>query len=531
MSGVRTDAVPEPVRRPRADTERTAQLTSWDAAGWAGLRVVVTGLGVTGFSVADTLVELGAAVVVVDGDAGPQNQARADTLRIVGVHEVLLDREATHTLPQVQGAPAELVVTSPGWRPDQPLLRQAHAAGLPIWSDVELAWRVRERPGRPTADWVCLTGTNGKTTTVTMVEAILRADGRRALACGNVGTPVLDAIRDPQGFDALALELSSFQLHWTHSVAPASSAVLNLAEDHVDWHGSMEEYAAAKGKVYANTRLACVFNEHDPRTRALVEGADVQEGCRAVGFTTDTPGLSDVGVVDGILVDRAFTPNRRHEAVALAERTDLGPVAPRHTVANAAAAAALTRAVGVRPEAVAEGLRSYDRGEHRIQLVATSRDVMWINDSKATNPHAADASLAAFSSVVWLAGGLPKGVTYDELVAAHAHRLRAVVLLGTDTSVLRAALAAHAPGVPVHAPLADADGAGSSDGAAVMAEAVRVADGVAQAGDTVLMAPAAASMDQFRSYAQRGECFIDAVADLMPEHGWDVDGDPDPSAP
>nr|WP_205812486.1 UDP-N-acetylmuramoyl-L-alanine--D-glutamate ligase [Micrococcus luteus] len=528
VTGPASDAALAPVRRPRADTARTADLTSWDAPGWAGLRVVVTGLGVTGFSVADTLAELGAAVVVVDGDDGPENRARAETLRIVGVREVLLDRAATQVLPEVDGAAADLVVTSPGWRPDQPLLMAAHAAGLPIWSDVELAWRLRERAGRKTADWVCLTGTNGKTTTVTMVEAILRADGRRAVACGNVGTPVLDAIRDPEGFDVLALELSSFQLHWTHGLAPASSAVLNLSEDHVDWHGSMEEYAAAKGKVYANTRVACVFNEQDPLTRTLVERADVQEGCRAIGFTTDTPGLSDIGVVDGILVDRAFLDNRRHEAIALAERADLGPVAPRHTMANAAAAAALTRAVGVSPAAVAEGLRSYDRGEHRIQLVATSRDIMWVNDSKATNPHAADASLAAFSSVVWLAGGLPKGVTYHELVAAHAHRLRAVVLLGRDTSALRAALAAHAPDVPVHAPLAAADGTGPADGAAVMTEAVRVADGLARPGDTVLMAPAAASMDQFRSYAARGDAFIEAVAGLMREHGWDVHDDAAP---
>lgn len=513
-----------PVRRPRADSARTAGLTGWDADGWRGLRVVVTGLGVTGISVADTLAELGADVVVVDGNAGPENQARAETLRIVGVREVLLDAAATQALPLVGGEPADLVVTSPGWRPDQPLLMAAHAAGLPIWSDIELAWRVRERAGRPTAEWVCLTGTNGKTTTVTMVEAVLRADGRRAIACGNVGTPVLDAVRDPAGYDVLALELSSFQLHWTHSLAPAASAVLNIAEDHVDWHGSFEEYAAAKGKVYERTRVACVYNEADPLTRTLVERADVQEGCRAVAFTTDTPGVSAVGMVDGILVDRAFLENRRHEAVALAEREDLGAVAPRHTVANAAAASALTRAVGVRPEAVARGLREYDRGEHRIQLVATSRDVMWVNDSKATNPHAADASLAAFSSIVWLAGGLPKGVTYHELVAAHAGRLRAVVLLGTDTSALREALTAQAPDVPVHAPLAGEDGAGSPDGPAVMREAVRLADTLARPGDTVLMAPAAASMDQFASYARRGESFIASVAELMAEHGWDVDG-------
>ena len=521
-----------PVLSPRADTPRTESLHGWDAPGWRGLRVVVTGLGVSGFSVADTLAELGAVVTVVDGNDGPENQARAETLRIVGVSEVLLDAEATRSLPAVAGEPADLVVTSPGWRPDQPLLMEAHAAGLPIWSDIELAWRVRERPGRPTAEWVCLTGTNGKTTTVTMVEAILRAGGRRAIACGNVGTPVLDAVRDPEGFDVLALELSSFQLHWTHSLAPAAAAVLNLAEDHVDWHGSLEAYAADKGKVYQNARVACVYNEADALTRTLVERADVQEGCRAIAFTTGTPGLSTVGMVDGILVDRAFTENRRHEAVALAARSDLGAVAPKHTVANAAAAAALTRAVGVSPEAVAEGLRGYDRGEHRIQLVATSRDVMWVNDSKATNPHAADASLAAFTSIVWLAGGLPKGVTFDELVSTHARRLRAVVLLGTDTSVLRAALAAHAPDVPVHAPLADVDGAGSPDGPAVMAAAVRLADTLARPGDTVLMAPAAASMDQFRSYAERGDSFIASVAALMQEHGWDVDGEgPGPDAP
>ena len=166
--------------------------------------------------------------------------------------------------PRGDGLDVDVVVTSPGWRPDQPLLMQAHAAGIPIWSDIELAWRVRRREGRLTADWICLTGTNGKTTTVTMVEAILRADGRRAVACGNVGTPVLDAVRDPEGHDVLALELSSFQLHWTHHIEPASSAVLNIAEDHVDWHGTMDGYVQDKGFVYENTRVACVFNEAAP---------------------------------------------------------------------------------------------------------------------------------------------------------------------------------------------------------------------------------------------------------------------------
>lgn len=520
-----TEDILTPVLKPIGSTARTAALTTWDAPEWTGLRVLVTGLGVTGFSVADTLVELGADVLVVDGNASAENRQRADTLRIVGVRDVILDPAATTVLPRIADQLPEVVVTSPGWRPDQPLLMQAHAAGIPIWSDIELAWRVRERAGRPTADWICLTGTNGKTTTVTMVEAILRADGRRAVACGNVGTPVLDAIRDPEGYDVLALELSSFQLHWTHHIEPASSAVLNIAEDHVDWHGSMDGYVQDKGFVYENTRIACVYNEASPITRRLVEQADVQEGCRAVSFATDTPGLSTVGLVDGILVDRAFTENRAQEALALAERSDLGAVAPRHTVANAAAAAALTRAVGVSPTAVRDGLRGYDRGEHRIQLVGTSRDVMWVNDSKATNPHAADASLAAFTSIVWIAGGLPKGVAYDELVQAHAHRLRAVLLLGTDSSALRQALERHAPQVTVETPLAHAAGRGDSDGRAVMAAAVQRADELARAGDVVLMAPAAASMDQFRSYADRGEAFMDAVAAVMRDHGWDVEAD------
>ncbi len=520
-----SESVLTPVLEPIASTPRTDPLTSWDAPQWQGLRVVVAGLGVTGFSVADTLVELGADVLVVDGNASEENVRRAETLRIVGVHDVVLEKEATTALPRFDAQLPDVVVTSPGWRPDQPLLMQAHAAGLPIWSDIELAWRVRERAGRKVADWICLTGTNGKTTTVSMVEAILRADGRRAIACGNVGTPVLDAVRDPEGFDVLALELSSFQLHWTHHIEPASSAVLNIAEDHVDWHGSMDGYVRDKGSVYENTRIACVFNEAAPITRRLVEQADVQEGCRAVSFSTDTPGLSTVGLVDGILVDRAFTENRAHEAVALAERSDLGAVAPQHTVSNAAAAAALTRAVGVSPTAVRDGLRGYDRGEHRIQLVATSRDVMWINDSKATNPHAAHASLAAFSSIVWIAGGLPKGVTYDELVRAHGHRLRAVLLIGADSSALRTALAEHAPDVPVESPLTDPSGRGTEDGHAAMTAAVQRADELAEAGDVVLMAPAAASMDQFRSYADRGDAFIEAVTTVMRQHGWNVDDD------
>lgn len=500
------------------ETPRLAGLTSWDA-DWAGLRVVVAGIGASGFSAADTLIELGAVVVVVDAGATEENEAKADTLRIVGAREVLLGADHAETLPLVDGEVPELVVTSPGWRPTQPLLADAAQRGVPIWGDVELAWRVRIRQGRRTAEWLTITGTNGKTTTVGLTEAMLRAGGKRAVAAGNVGTPILDVIRDPEGYDVLAVELSSFQLHWTSSVSPLASVCLNIAEDHVDWHGSYEAYRDAKASVYERTQVACIYNVEQRETEAMVEEADVVEGCRAVGFTTGVPAVSMMGVVEDLLVDRAFVAQRKDSAAELAPIGALGEVVPRHLVANALAAAALVRAAGVSPAAVRDGIRAYQPGEHRIQVVANEDGVLWINDSKATNPHAASASLASFQSVVWIAGGLSKGVSYDDLVARHVGRLRGVVLLGQDAAPLLGALGRHAPDVPVslHPTVHTGRGhheAGSSDRAtaeALMQWAVTEAARIAEDGDTVLMAPAAASMDQFSSYAHRGAAFMAAV--------------------
>ena len=495
------------------------ELTTWDA-DWSGLRVVVTGIGLSGFSAADTLVELGARVVVVDARDTVENRAKADTLRIVGAADILLGAGAVAGLPKVDGEVADLVVTSPGFRPSHPVLAAAADAGVPIWGDVELAWRVRIRAGRKTAQWLAITGTNGKTTTVSMTESMLRAAGLRAIAAGNVGTPILDAIRDPEGYDAIAVELSSFQLHWTYSMSPLASVCLNIAEDHVDWHGSFEAYMADKAKIYENTQVACIYNAEQYETEHMVEEADVIEGCRAIGFTTGVPAVSMVGVVEGLLVDRAFIEQRKDSAAELAAMADLGEYAPRHMVANALAAAALVRAYGVEPAAVRDGLRAYSPGDHRIQPVAHLQDILWVNDSKATNPHAAAASLAAFSSVVWIAGGLSKGVGYDDLVTAHRDRLKAVVLIGVQTQDLEAALARHAPDVPVIRALGEQTGdqqAQVISAEEIMVRAVNAAASVAGAGDTVLMAPAAASMDQFTSYAHRGEAFIEAVAAYVGE--------------
>jgi UDP-N-acetylmuramoylalanine--D-glutamate ligase len=497
-------------------SSRLNNLLSWDS-DWAGLRVVVTGIGVSGFAAADTLIELGARVVVVDAATSETARAQAETLKIVGAVDVLLGDEAVSRIPKIDGALPELIVTSPGWRPDQALLASAARAHVPVWGDVELAWRLRIRDGRKTADWLTITGTNGKTTTVGLTEAMLQAAGLKAIAVGNVGTPILDALRDPVEYDVFAVELSSFQLHWAESLSPVASVCLNVAEDHVDWHGSYDSYLADKAKVFERTQKACIFNAEQIETERMVENADVVEGCRAVGFTTLTPAISMLGVVEGLLVDRAFIAERKDSAAELASMADLGEFAPRHMVANALAAAALVRAYGVDATAVRQGIRNYVPGNHRIQPVARQNGVLWINDSKATNPHAASASLATFENVVWIAGGLSKGVSYDDLVRENASRLKAVVLIGTDTEALAEALGRHAPDVRVIAatPGDTENMQSAAQGGAVMSRAVASAAQLAVPGDTVLMAPAAASMDQFSSYAHRGDAFIEAVRELV----------------
>ena len=490
-----------------ARSARTDTLTHRDAA-WAGLRVLVAGLGVSGFAAADALLDRGARVVVVDGrrpeDGSPMGE-RARILDILGA-DLRYGEDAVSALPD---EPVDLVVTSPGWRPDQPLLTAAAQAGVPVWGEVELAWRLR--PSTGAAPWLVVTGTNGKTTTVQLLAAMLRAAGLRARSVGNVGTAVLEAVMDPEPYDVLAVELSSFQLHWSHSLAPRAAACLNIAPDHVDWHGSLEEYARAKGRVYAHAEVACVYNVQDERTRRLVEDADVQEGCRAVGFTLGTPGLSEVGLVEDVLADRAFVPERATSAAELGTLDDLrpgpdAPPPPPHLVANALAAATLARAHGVPPAAVRQGMRDFVPEPHRIADLGTVREVRWVDDSKATNPHAAAASLASYEHVVWVAGGLLKGADVDELVAAAAPRLRAVVLVGRDRARIAEALARHAPDVPV----VDVERTDTGAMDAVVEHALEVA----RKGDVVLLAPAAASMDMFTDYGARGDAFSSAVRRL-----------------
>jgi UDP-N-acetylmuramoylalanine--D-glutamate ligase len=476
------------------------------ASPWDRAHVVVAGIGVSGFAAADGLLQFGARVTVLDDAASAANADKGALLEVLG-GTVRLGPGSTADLP----ADADLVITT-GWSPANPLLAIAAARGVPIWSEVELAWRL-SRPNK-VIPWLGVTGTNGKTTTTQMLESMLAASGLRTAAVGNIGRPIMEIVLDPEPYDVLAVELSSHQLHWSHSLALHSAAVLNLQPDHLEWHGSYEAYGAAKASIYERVQVSCVYNVQDPATERMVEQAEVVEGARAIGFTLGTPGPSMLGVVEDLIVDRAFIEQRRDSALELAKVGDVFPPAP-HNVANALAAAALARSYGVHPTAVRDGLRNVTVGSHKIQTVLERDGVRWVDDSKATNPHAADAALRSFGStgpdhpdgkVVWIAGGQAKGTTFDDLVTAHAGRLRAAVLLGVDRQVIADALARHAPDVPVRM-IAATD-------TRAMVQAVAAAASLARPGDVVLLAPGCASKDMYTDYAARGHAFVEAIRAL-----------------
>ncbi len=467
-------------------------MSAADRGEFAGQRVAVAGIGVAGFACAEALLERGAAVVAVDAGTDAQRQERAGALTDLGAEVRLGDAD---TLPDG----LDLLVVSPGFPPTAPIIRAALGAGLPVWGELELAWRLQDPS--TAADWLVITGTNGKTTTTLMLESILRAAGAATVAAGNIGTSLVSVVAK-QRLDVIAVEIGAPQLPFWHTVSPHSTVCLNIAEDHVDHFGTFEQYVSTKAKAYERTRVAAVYNVADPATLRMVQEADVIEGCRAIGFGLGPPAPSELGVVEDLLVDRAFVADRRNSAQELAALDDVHPRAP-HQVANALAAAALARAWGVAPSAVRDGLRNFRPAAHRIAHVATIDGVQYIDDSKATNAHAAQTSLAAFDHVVWIAGGMAKGQSFDELVPKVADRLRAVVLLGIDRGEVAAALRRHAPDVP----RIDIDRTDTG----AMAEVVAAAAAAAQSGDCVLLAPGCASWDMFRNYGHRGDAFAEAV--------------------
>lgn len=478
-----------------------------DIDALSGARAIVLGYGVTGRAVTAVLHEIGARVTVAVPDAEETDGAELPT-----AVEVVTDADAQRLAEKVAERDPDIIVASPGVPPRNPVLVAAQRAGVEVWSEVELAWRI----DRPATQWLTLTGTNGKTTSVGMLSSLLAAAGWHAPAVGNVGTPisatVLDARAGGRRLDGLAVETSSAQLHFTHSVSALASACLNISDDHLDWHGDAAAYWADKARIHQRTRAACVYNVADEATRRMVEVADVIEGARAIGFTLGAPRVAELGVVESHLVDRAFIDNRQTHGQVVADLDDLAHLAaggnaavPPHVVANALAAAALARAAGVAPEHVAQGLRAYKAGAHRIQHVATVDGVDYVDDSKATNAHSAAASLASVEPgrAVWIAGGLAKGARFDDLVRDRADRLRGVVVIGVDPEPILDALSRHAAQIP-HSRIEPGEHE-------VMTAAVSAAARLAQPGDVVLLAPACSSWDQFSSYAERGDAFAAAV--------------------
>jgi len=473
--------------------------------------VLIAGARVTGRAVLAALTRFGAAPTLCDDDP--------DMLRPYAERGVAtVDPQAA--VRQLAENRYALVITSPGFQPTTPVLAAAAAAGVPIWGDVELAWRL-DASGHygPPRRWLVVTGTNGKTTTTSMLHAMLTAGGRRSVLCGNIGSPVLDVLNESvEPSDILAVELSSFQLYWAPSLRPEAGVVLNIAEDHLDWHSTMAEYTAAKARVL-NGRVAVVGLD-DIRAAALLDTAAAPV---RVGFRLGEPAAGELGVRDGQLVDRAFADD-----LALLPATSI-PVPGPVGVLDALAAAALARCVDVPAAAIADAIATFQVGRHRSEVVAVADGIRYVDDSKATNAHAAEASVLAYPRVVWVAGGLLKGASVDAEVARIASRLVGAVLIGQDRQEVADALSRHAPDVPVvqvvagedidmHATavvsgarVTEVDDAGESLGTRVMTAAVAAARDLAKPGDTVLLAPAGASFDQFAGYADRGDAFAAAV--------------------
>ena len=451
-----------------------------------GKRILVAGAGVTGAACARALAKRGSRVTIVDEKVST------------------LDDFSVITPADVDFTNFDLLLVSPGWREDHPVVLAARKARIAIINEVDLAWSFKPSHQK----WIALTGTNGKTTTVELTAAMLRAGGFTAIACGNVGTTVIDTVDSDEDYDFLVLELSSFQLHWLEDAEFLSSAILNIAEDHVDWHGSFDAYAMAKISILDKS-VTAILNGDDGE---IVSRTAHWQG-QKVFFSLDTPAPGEIGVVEELLVDRAFVADPQ-EAAMIAELVEVTPTVP-HNVSNALAAAGLARTASVSHESIREAITAFTPGRHRIEKVLEKDGITWINDSKATNPHAASASIMSALSVIWIAGGLAKGATMGELVKRIKERVRVAILIGEDRELIAAALSENAPHIEIIRVDTPSQYTRGGESNALMEDVIRRAQERAHSGDTVLLAPACASMDQFLSYGDRGDRFKAAVEKVV----------------
>jgi len=438
-----------------------------------GRRAVVVGAGVAGRAAAETLAAEGAQVVLTE-------RRDADAVGDVSALERLgvTVRTGGHDPSHLDGA--DVVVVSPGVPPTASPLAWARERGIEVWGELELGARLARAP------YLAVTGTNGKTTTTGMLGACLRAAGIDAVTCGNIGFPFTTAVRADH--EALVVEVSSFQLAIQERFHPRVSVLVNLAPDHLDHHGSFEAYRDAKAAIYRNQRDDDVHvgNRDDPQAAAVSRGAPCAQ--RWFGAGTPAAGGPDVGFEGDTLL-----------AVGPAGPVELGAVDGERAGhrEDAAAAATAALAFGVAPDAVRDGLAAFEPAAHRGETVGEVDGVRFLDNSKATNVHAALAAIAAVDDAVLIAGGRAKGQDLAALGTVAGH-LRAVVAIGDAAPAIHAAFGAL---VPVR-------DAGSIEDAVAMAFAAAARPGV------VLLAPACASWDQFASYAERGDRFAAAARGL-----------------
>ena len=438
----------------------------------SGKSCLVIGAGVTGRAVHEALLKFGALSKIFDE-------------KVSGKNDVI------NELPKG----IELAIVSPGWKMDHPAILKLKSAGTKVIGEIDFAWQVKQVLA-PNQKWIALTGTNGKTTTIKMIESIFQAAKINGVACGNVGQTVIASVCAEKPLDYLAIELSSFQIQWSELPRYQSVAILNIAEDHIDWHGSFEDYAAAKLKLLKQAEKSFV-NKSDPELVKRVGKETV------IWFSLETPNPNELGLVENLLIDRIFSPTPS-QANEIAELVDITPTAP-HNVLNALAASALVLSIGINYEAIKLGLRNFSPDHHRMELVLSKNEINWIDDSKATNPHAAAASLLSYFQIIWIAGGLAKGASMDELVSRCAKRIKSVILIGQDRELISDAFAKFSPTTEI----VRVDQ--TTDSKQLMNDVVMQAIKLAKPGDTVLLAPACASMDQFDSYVERGQLFAQAV--------------------
>lgn len=488
--------------------------------------VLVAGLGVSGIGAVEVLKSVGATAITAD--------ERKEEAQV-------------HDFSKIDWDNIDAVVTSPVFNPRTPFILEAQKRNIPVISEVELAWLVRvnsDKTNNP-APWVGITGTNGKTSTTEMTSEMLTACGFDAPAVGNIGKSVSHAAMESE-HDVLCVELSSFQLHFTNLMRLDCAAITNIAADHLDWHGGIEAYAKDKSKVFNGVKKALVYNAQDPRVSELAANAQVEDGCKKIGFTLEPPEYGEIGVENGWIVDKSGVAGGKvGDPVKLVELRDLkhlcepdGSVYP-HLLADALTALALTLGLNPYVENAVKALCNFAPGGHRIQTIATlnaddnlpEHSIRFVDDSKATNAHAAAASISSFGkkSVIWIAGGLAKGGCFEDLVKDNRSIIKAAVVIGVDQKPIIEALNANGKDIPVTIVSPDGTGCESFDyaddsvlkkvendktispdsslGQKVISKAVDAAGRYAKQGDVVLLAPACASMDQFVSYADRGSRF------------------------